>query len=125
MKKVSSSSAPQAVGAYSQAISTDNLLFISCQLGLHPETGVIVEGGIEAETQQALANIKAVLEAANLSLANVVKVTVLLADIQEFNLMNAVYSQTFEEPYPARSAYAVAALPKGGRVGIEVIAEIE
>lgn len=117
--------APAAIGPYSQAIRFDGRLVATAgQLGLNPGSGELVPGGIVNETRQALENVKAVLEAAGSGLDRAVKVTVFLADIREFSEMNAVYQQFFNAPYPARSAFAVAALPKGGRVEIEVLAEL-
>lgn len=123
MKKLATQKAPAAVGPYSQGIQTGNLYFLSGQLGLNPETGKIVEGGIEAQTHQVFKNIQAVLESEGLTLNNVVKVLVLLADIQDFAAVNNIYGEYFSEPYPARSAFQVAALPLGGQIEIEVIAE--
>lgn len=124
MKVIQSNLAPAAVGPYSQAIETDNLVFLSGQLGLDRQTGQLVDG-IEAQTAQAFKNIEYVLAEAGLTLANVVKVLVLLADINDFATVNSIYAEQFSEPYPARSAFAVQALPLGARVEIEVIAEKE
>lgn len=123
MKKLSTKKAPAAVGPYSQGIQTGNLFFLSGQLGLNPETGKMVEGGIEKQTHQVFKNIQAVLESEGLTLNNVVKVLVLLSDINDFAAVNAIYGEYFNEPYPARSAFQVAALPLGGQIEIEVIAE--
>ncbi|MBF6978572.1 RidA family protein [Aerococcaceae bacterium zg-BR22] len=123
MKKLETSKAPAAVGPYSQGIQTGNLFYLSGQLGLNPETGKLVEGGVQAQAKQAFENIKQVLASEGLTLDNVVKVLVLLADIQDFAAVNDVYATQFNEPYPARSAFAVAALPLGGLIEIEVIAE--
>ncbi|HJF16579.1 MAG TPA: RidA family protein [Globicatella sulfidifaciens] len=123
MKKLSTQKAPAAVGPYSQGIQTGNLFFLSGQLGLNPETGKMVEGGIEKQTHQVFKNIQAVLESEGLTLNNVVKVLVLLSDINDFAAVNAIYGKYFNEPYPARSAFQVAALPLGGQIEIEVIAE--
>lgn len=123
MKKLSTQKAPAAVGPYSQGIQTGNLFFLSGQLGLNPETGKMVEGGIEKQTYQVFKNIQAVLESEGLTLNNVVKVLVLLSDINDFAVVNAIYGEYFNEPYPARSAFQVAALPLGGQIEIEVIAE--
>ncbi|MBR7927172.1 RidA family protein [Aerococcaceae bacterium zg-ZUI334] len=125
MKKLESSKAPAAVGPYSQGIQTGNLFYLSGQLGLNPETGKLVEGGVQAQAKQAFENIKQVLASEGLTLDNVIKVLVLLADIQDFAAVNEVYATQFNEPYPARSAFAVAALPLGGLIEIEVIAERE
>ena len=123
MKKLTTQKAPAAVGPYSQGIQTGNLFFLSGQLGLNPETGKMVEGGIEKQTHQVFKNIQAVLESEGLTLNNVVKVLVLLSDINDFAAVNAIYGEYFNEPYPARSAFQVAALPLGGQIEIEVIAE--
>jgi len=123
MKKLTTQKAPAAVGPYSQGIQTGNLFFLSGQLGLNPEIGKIVEGGIEMQTHQVFKNIQAVLGSEGLTLNNVVKVLVLLADINDFAAVNAIYEEYFNDPYPARSAFQVAALPLGGQIEIEVIAE--
>ena len=122
MKKViATANAPQAIGPYSQAIEANGLVFTSGQLGLIPETGELAEG-VEAQAKQALENIKAVLAEAGLTMDNVVKTTVLLADMADFAAVNAIYAEYFTEgSYPARSAFQVAALPKGGLVEIETI----
>lgn len=122
MKKViSTTSAPGAIGPYSQAIDAGAFVYASGQIPINPATGEIPEG-ITAQTKQALANVKAILDAAGLTVDNVVKTTVFLADMGEFGEMNAVYGEVFTEPYPARSAVAVKDLPKGVRVEVEVIA---
>jgi len=124
MKQViSTKKAPAAIGPYSQAIKVGNLVFTSGQIPIDPATGVFAEGGIKEQTRQSLTNVKAILEEVGLSLANVVKTTVFLADMNDFADMNAVYAEFFAEPYPARSAVAVKTLPKGALVEIEVIAE--
>jgi len=114
--------APKAIGPYSAGVSTGHLVFTAGQLGMNPQTGELVEGGIQAQTRQALTNLKAVLEAAGSGLDKVVKTTVFLQDIGEFGLMNAVYGEFFTEDFPARSAFQVAALPKGAAVEIEAVA---
>lgn len=118
---VSTNEAPGAIGPYSQAIDTGAFLFASGQIPINPATGEIPEG-IKAQTAQSLANVKAILKAAGLTTANVVKTTVFLADMGDFGAMNEVYTETFEAPYPARSAVAVKTLPKNVLVEIEVIA---
>lgn len=124
MKKViSTKQAPAAIGPYSQAIQVGHLVYTSGQIPINPATGVLVEGSIKEQTRQSLTNVKAILEEAGLSMANVVKTTVFLADMADFAAMNDVYSEFFAEPYPARSAVAVKTLPKGALVEIEVIAE--
>ncbi len=114
--------APKAIGPYSVANRLGELVFTAGQLGLDPATMQIVEGGIEAETRQALTNLKNVLEAAGSSLDRVLKTTVYLRDMGEFALMNAVYGEFFASNPPARTTIQAAALPKGGAVEIEVIA---
>ncbi len=122
MKKViSTNNAPGAIGPYSQAIDTGAFVFASGQIPINPATGEI-PAGIEAQTTQAIANVKGILEAAGLTIDNVVKTTVFLADMGEFAEMNKIYAQHFTEPFPARSAVAVKDLPKGVRVEIEVLA---
>jgi 2-iminobutanoate/2-iminopropanoate deaminase len=113
---------PKAIGPYSVGIQASHFIFTAGQIGLDPATGNIVEGGIEAETKQTLLNVKAILEAAGASLADVVKATVFLRDINDFNRMNAVYGTFFSENPPARSAFQVAALPRGAAIEIETIA---
>ena len=122
MKKIiASPSAPKAVGPYSQAIQVDNTLYISGQLPVDGATGAIPEG-IEAQTRQSLTNIGHILAEAGMTYNNVVKTTVLLADIADFAAMNAVYADFFTEDKPARVCYQVAALPLGVRVEIDAIA---
>ena len=122
MKVISTKKAPAAIGPYSQAIRVGNLVYTSGQLPIDPATGVFPEGGIKAQTRQSLLNVKAILEEAGLTMSNVVKTTVFMADMNDFADMNAVYASFFTEPYPARSAVAVKTLPKGALVEIEVIA---
>lgn len=117
--------APKALGPYSAATRYGDLVFTAGQLGLDPQTMELVEGGIEAETRQALTNIKHVLEAAGSSLDLVLKTTVFLRDINDFARMNAVYAEFFTQDFPARSALQVAALPKGAAVEIETIAGLK
>ena len=124
MKVISTNKAPAAIGPYSQAICVGNLVYTSGQIPIDPATGTIVEGGIKEQTRQSLTNIKAILEEAGLTMGNVVKTTVFLADMNDFAEMNGVYAEFFTEPYPARSAVAVRTLPKGALVEIEVIAEV-
>ena len=124
MKAISTKKAPAAIGPYSQAIRVGNLVYTSGQIPIDPATGAFVEGGIKEQTRQSLTNVKAILEEAGTSLANVVKTTVFMADMADFADMNSVYAEFFTEPFPARSAVAVKTLPKGALVEIEVIAEI-
>lgn len=119
---ISTASAPAAIGPYSQGIAAGNTLYISGQLPIDPATGEFSGPDIVSQTRQSLQNIQAILEANSMTMANVVKTTVLLADIAEFGHMNPVYATFFSEPFPARAAFQAAALPKGARVEIEAIA---
>ena len=114
--------APKAIGPYSAGVRSDFFIFTAGQLGIIPETGNIIEGGIENETRQALQNIQHILQEAGSSLSLVVKTTVFMRDMAEFRRMNAIYAEFFTENPPARSTVQVAALPKGGAVEIEAIA---
>ena len=122
MKQISTQNAPAAIGPYSQAIEVNGFVYASGQLPIDPATGAFPEGGVQEQTRQSLLNVKAILEEAGLTLANVVKTTVYLADMGDFAAMNEIYSQFFSQPFPARSAVAVKALPKGALVEVEVIA---
>ena len=125
MKKViNSNNAPDAIGPYSQAIETDDLIFVSGQLPVDKNTGTMPEG-IKDQTKQSLTNIKYILEAAGLSMDDIVKTTVLLQHMSDFVEMNEVYASFFTSDYPARAAYEVAALPKGALIEIEAIATKE
>ena len=115
---VSSDNAPAAIGPYSPGIQTGNMVFLSGQLGIDPATGKLPEG-VEAQAKQSLANVEALL-----TFADVVKTTVYLADIADFAAVNEIYASKFEAPFPARSAFQVAALPAGGLVEIEVVAAL-
>lgn len=117
--------APKAIGPYSAGIRNGNFVYTAGQIGLIPDTGEVVAGGIEAETRQALLNLQAVLEAGGATLADVVKTTVFLKDMGEFGAMNGVYAEFFKENPPARSAVQVAALPKGVAVEIEAVAILQ
>lgn len=119
---VTANKAPKAIGPYSVATRLGDLVYTAGQLGMDPESGDLVAGGIEAETRQALTNLKNVLEAAGSSLDHVLKTTVFLRDINDFAAMNGVYAEFFTQDFPARSAVQVAALPKGGAVEIEAVA---
>jgi 2-iminobutanoate/2-iminopropanoate deaminase len=121
-KIIQTDKAPGAIGPYSQAVRTENMVFTAGQIGLDPATMELVSGGIEAETRQVLNNLKHVLEAAGSGLNYVVKTTVFLQDMGEFSKMNAIYGEFFSENPPARSAVEVAALPKGVTVEIEAVA---
>ncbi len=120
---VTTDDAPAAVGPYSQGIATDCLVFTAGQLGIVPGTKEFAGPDIESQTRQALQNVEAVLKAAGSCLQHVVKTTVFLIDMGEFSRMNGVYAEFFPEGPPARSAVQVAALPLGGRVEIEAVAE--
>ena len=122
MKALESKNAPAAIGPYSQGTLASNFAFISGQLPIDPATEAFPEGGIKEQTRQSLRNLEAVLKEAEMGLSNVVKTTVLLADIADFAAMNEVYDSYFKAPYPARAAFAVKALPKGALVEIECIA---
>jgi 2-iminobutanoate/2-iminopropanoate deaminase len=119
---ISSPNAPKAVGPYSAAIKTGSFVFMSGQLGLDPQSGSLVEGGVEAQTKQALTNLQSVLQSNGLDMEAIVKTTVFLQDMGDFAKMNAVYAEFFKSDPPARSTIEVAALPKGGLVEIEAIA---
>jgi len=121
-KVIQTEKAPKALGPYSVATKGGHFVFCSGQLGLVPSTGIFAEGGVEGETRQSLLNLKNVLEAAGSSLEKVVKTTVFLRDMADFQKMNAVYGEFFKENPPARSTVQAGALPRGGAVEIEVIA---
>lgn len=121
-KAINTEKAPKAIGPYSQAIQVGNLVYTSGQLPIDPTTGAFPEGGIKEQTRQSLCNIQAILEEAGLTMSNVVKTTVFLADMNDFADMNTVYAEFFTQPYPARSAVAVKTLPKNALVEIEVVA---
>ena len=123
MKKIiATDQAPAAVGPYSQAVLVNGLLFVSGQIPVNPADGIVAES-IEAQSHQALKNVGAILAEAGLSYEDVVKTTVLLADIADFKAMNAVYAEYFTQDKPARACFQVAALPLGVKVEIEVIAD--
>lgn len=123
MKAISTKMAPAAIGPYSQATQLGNLVFTSGQLPIDPATGAFPEGGIKEQARQSLLNIQAILKEAGLTMSDVVKTTVFMADMGDFADMNSVYADFFSEPYPARSAVAVKSLPKGAMLEIEAIAE--
>ena len=124
MKVISTTKAPAAIGPYSQAIQVGNLVYTSGQIPIDPATDNFVEGGIKEQTRQSLTNVQAILKEAGLTMENVVKTTVFMADMNDFADMNTVYAEFFAEPYPARSAVAVKTLPKGALVEIEVVAAV-
>lgn len=125
MNAIQTNNAPAAIGPYSQAIRTGNLVFVSGQLPVDPATGQFATGGIKELTRQSLTNMQHILREAGASMADVVKTTVFLADMADFSAMNEVYAEFFSEPFPARSAVAVKTLPKQARVEIECIAEVK
>ena len=114
--------APAAIGPYSQAIQAGNTIYVSGQLPIDPATGAFAGNDIAAQTRQSLTNMKNILNAAGADMSDVVKTTVLLADIADFAAMNAVYAEFFTAPYPARAAFQVACLPKNALVEIECVA---
>jgi len=114
--------APAAIGAYSQAIVANGMLFTSGQLGINPVTGEFAGADFRSQAEQVMANVAAILEAAGTSADKVIKTTVFLSDLANFGTLNEVYGKLFNAPYPARSAVQVAALPKGGLIEMEVIA---
>lgn len=122
MNAISTTNAPAAIGPYSQAIESNGTIYVSGQLPINPATGEFAEGDIKDKARQSLTNIRSILAEAGLSMQNVAKVTVLLSDISDFAAVNEVYAEFFQAPYPARSAFAVAALPKGAPIEIEAIA---
>ena len=121
-RRLATDGAPGAIGPYSQAIDAGATVYCSGQIGVDPSTGSLVSGGVAAQTERALRSLGAVLDAAGLDFADVVKTTCFLADIGDFAAFNEVYGRYFPDPPPARSTFAVAALPKGGLVEIEAIA---
>lgn len=121
MKAISTPKAPAAIGPYSQAVQSGNLLFVSGQLGIDPQSGNMVEG-FEAQARLVFSHLQAILEAAGMSFANVVKASVFLKDMNDFALLNEIYAGYFEAPFPAREAIQVARLPKDGLVEISVMA---
>lgn len=123
MNVICTKNAPAAVGPYSQAINCGDFVFLSGQIHLVPETGLVAKGGLEAQAHQMFANIKAVLAEAGMSLSNVVKTTVFMTDLSQFAAFNAIYAEYFKAPYPARSCVEVSALPKGVLVECELIAK--
>ena len=121
---ISSPDAPPAIGPYSQGINTGSFVFLSGQIPLVRDTGKFVDGIIKEQTEQVIANIKALLATQGLDLTDVVKSTVFLADMNEFTAMNEVYTRHFSEPFPARSTVQVARLPRDARIEIEVVAQV-
>lgn len=122
IERIESAQAPAAIGPYSQGVRAGSYCFFSGQIPLHPVTGELVEGGIVAQSEQVMANLAAVLAAAGLTFAQVVKTTIYLTDLRDFAEVNTIYGRFFEGIYPARATVQVAALPKGAQVEIECIA---
>lgn len=122
MDFVSTDRAPKAIGPYSQATIADGLVYTAGQIALDPATGEIIRGGVSEQTERVFANLRAILEAAGTDLASVVKTTVYLTDMDDFKAMNEVYARAFGDHRPARSTVAVAGLPRGVNVEIDVIA---
>ena len=122
MKQIATSAAPAAIGPYSQAIEANGFIYTSGQLPIDPSTGVFAEGGVRGQTQQSLKNVQEILREAGTDLANVVKTTVFLSDMNDFAAMNEVYAKFFKAPFPSRSAIAVKTLPKNALVEIECVA---
>lgn len=120
-KAIATEGAPKAVGAYSQGVEAEGLIFVSGQIPLDPETGEMAEG-IQAQARRSMDNVKAILEAAGSGMNKIVKTTILLADINDFAVVNEVYASYFQAPFPARACYAVGDIPKGAGVEIEAIA---
>lgn len=121
---IQSERAPKALGPYSQAVRWGNILFISGQVGIDPDTGKLVEGGVEAQARQVFKNLEAVLAAAGINFRRLLKTTVFLKDMAHFKAVNEIYAEHVPPPYPARAAMAVAALPAGAEVEIEAIAAL-
>lgn len=122
LRAIATDAAPEAIGPYSQGILAGSTLYLAGQIALDPETGEMVAGGIEAETHRVMRNLGAVLEAAGLGFGDVVQSQVFLADLDDFQAMNAVYGEYFEEPFPARATVQVARLPRDARVEIQLVA---
>ena len=121
-KAVESADAPKVIGPYSQGIVADDHIYLAGQVGLDPKTGALAEGGTAAQADQAMKNLQAVLKAANSDFDKVVKTTIFLTDINDFAAVNEVYAKYMKQPYPARSTVQVAALPRGAKVEIEMVA---
>jgi len=124
-KAIQTAGAPKAIGPYSQAVRCGRLVFCSGQLGLVPDSGTMVAGGVRAQAQQAMDNLRAVLAAADASWADVVKTTIYLTNLNDFDVVNAVYAEYVQGVAPARATVQVAALPKGAAVEIEAVAHLE
>lgn len=125
LKIVSTEKAPAAIGPYSQAIIADRFIYTSGQIPINPLTGELVTGKIELQARQVLENLKSILEAAGAGLENVVKTTIYIKDMNDFNTINAVYGEYFKQPYPARSCVEVARLPRDVGIEIEAVAYLD
>ena len=123
-RAVETTNAPKAIGPYSQAIVANGFVYTAGQVGADPKTGTLVEGGIEAQTEQVLKNIETVLKAAGSSMDDVVKTTVFLADMNDFGKMNEIYAKRFKAPFPARSTIQAARLPRDAKIEIEAVAVV-
>ena len=123
IEAISSDALPPPVGPFSPAVRSGGFIFFSGQVGVDPATGQLVEGGVEAEARQIFRNLATLLDAAGKSLGDVVRAGVFLTDIGDFGAVNAVYADAFERPFPARTTVAVAALPLGARIEIELLVE--
>jgi reactive intermediate/imine deaminase len=121
---ISTANAPQAIGTYSQGVKCGNTVYVSGQIPLDPKTGQLVTGDMEAQVRRVFENLKAIVTAANADFSQVAKVNVFLLDLQHFQLVNKVMSEYFREPYPARAAIGVAALPKNAQVEIDCVVEL-
>jgi 2-iminobutanoate/2-iminopropanoate deaminase len=124
-KNISTPSAPAPIGPYSQAIKTGNLMFVSGQIALHPETGTMTQESVEAETQQVMENIGAILKAAGMDYTNIVKTTIYLRNMDDFANVNKVYGSFFTSDFPARETVQVSRLPKDANVEITVVASTD
>lgn len=122
LRAISTKSAPQAIGPYSQAIEANGQLFVSGQIALDPATGSLKGGTVKEQTEQVLGNLRAILQAAGLGFHHVVKTTVYMTDLGKFAEMNEAYAAAFREPFPARATVQVSALPKGAQVEIDLVA---
>jgi 2-iminobutanoate/2-iminopropanoate deaminase len=122
MKFHASDNAPKAIGPYSQAVEVDGWIYLSGQTGMDPKTGELAPGGFEAQTRQVLSNLRAVLEAAGCTFADVVKTSVFVTDLANFSILNQLYAEAMGDHRPARSTVQVAGLPKGGLVEIDLVA---
>lgn len=125
MGVINTNAAPQAIGPYSQARQVKNFLFCSGQIGIHPQTGELVDGDVAAQTKQAMENVKQILAAADMSFDHVLKTTVYITDMSSFQIVNSIYGTYFKDQLPARSCVEISALPKNALVEIEVIASAE